>query len=456
MTHILNRRHFLSSGLGCLGSLAMASFSQPSRAQENDEYRALVLLFQFGGVDCHDVVIPYGVGEYNEYANIRSDLMSAYGDNRARSSLLQLASSGTSAAFALPPELSGMKSLFDEGTAALVGNVGPLIEPTNRDRLSAGGIVLPPRLFSHNDQQSLWQSSSPEGALAGWGGLFSDLLIAQGVSTLSDFSALTTARDRLFVTGYETAPYTASAGGLSLDLNKLVSSQTDGNLAAVYQMLRAQGESAAHILTRDLAGTTVSAFDANLEYSSILSEAPDLGVVFRSDPLGKQLERVAKIIASRQEFGVNRQVFLVGAYGYDTHSAQPLSLPNLHSRLDAGVSAFSESLKNMGIFDRVTLATASDFGRTLADNGDGTDHGWGGHQFVVGGAVNGGALYGDIPPPSFEHSQDAGRGRLIPTIAVDQYAASLGRWLGLNDDSLAQALPNLRNFSANPLANLLF
>jgi len=433
MTHLLNRRHFLSSGLGCLGSLAMASFSQPSRAQENDEYRALVLLFQFGGVDCHDVVIPYGVGEYNEYANIRSDLMSAYGDNRARSSLLQLASSGTSAAFALPPELSGMKSLFDEGTAALVGNVGPLIEPTNRDRLSAGGIVLPPRLFSHNDQQSLWQSSSPEGASAGWGGLFSDLLIAQGVSTLSDFSALTTARDRLFVTGYETAPYTASAGGLSLDLNKLVSSQTDGNLAAVYQMLRAQGESAAHILTRDLAGTTVSAFDANLEYSSILSEAPDLGVVFRSDPLGKQLERVAKIIASRQEFGVNRQVFLVGAYGYDTHSAQPLSLPNLHSRLDAGVSAFSESLKNMGIFDRVTLATASDFGRTLADNGDGTDHGWGGHQFVVGGAVNGGALYGDIPPPSFEHSQDAGRGRLIPsTVKMPGVAGSSPRSLWIS------------------------
>ena len=126
------------------------------------------------------------------------------------------------------------------------------------------------------------------------------------------------------------------------------------------------------------------------------------------------------------------------------------------SASDSDKSKMFEALKNMGIFDRVTLATASDFGRTLADNGDGTDHGWGGHQFVVGGAVNGGALYGDIPPPSFGHSQDAGRGRLIPTIAVDQYAASLGRWLGLNDDSLAQALPNLRNFSANPLANLLF
>ncbi len=455
MTHILNRRHFLSSGLGCLGSLAMASFTQPLSAQEDDDYRALVLLFQFGGVDCHDVVIPYGVGEYNEYADIRSDLMSAYGDDRARSSLLQLASSGASAGFALPPELSGMKSLFDEGTAALVGNVGPLVEPTNRDSFSARGVTLPPRLFSHNDQQSLWQSSAPEGASVGWGGLFSDLLIAQGISTASHFSALTTARDRLFVTGYETAPYTASAGGLNLDLLDVVKAQTDGNLSAVYQMLRAQGESAAHILTRDLAGSTVSAFDANLEYSAILSEAPDLGVAFQSDPVGTQLERVAKIIASRQEFGVNRQIFLVGAYGYDTHSAQPTSLPNLHRRLDAGVSAFSESMKNMGTFDRVTLATASDFGRTLADNGDGTDHGWGGHQFVVGGAVNGGSLYGDIPPPSFEHSQDAGRGRLIPTIAVDQYAASLGRWLGLDDNSLAQALPNLSNFSSNPLTDLL-
>lgn len=455
MTHILNRRHFLSSGLGCLGSLAMASFTQPLSAQEDDDYRALVLLFQFGGVDCHDVVIPYGVGEYNEYADIRSDLMSAYGGDRARSSLLQLASSGASAGFALPPELSGMKSLFDEGTAALVGNVGPLVEPTNRDSFSARGVTLPPRLFSHNDQQSLWQSSAPEGASVGWGGLFSDLLIAQGISTASHFSALTTARDRLFVTGYETAPYTASAGGLNLDLLDVVKAQTDGNLSAVYQMLRAQGESAAHILTRDLAGSTVSAFDANLEYSAILSEAPDLGVAFQSDPVGTQLERVAKIIASRQEFGVNRQIFLVGAYGYDTHSAQPTSLPNLHRRLDAGVSAFSESMKNMGTFDRVTLATASDFGRTLADNGDGTDHGWGGHQFVVGGAVNGGSLYGDIPPPSFEHSQDAGRGRLIPTIAVDQYAASLGRWLGLDDNSLAQALPNLSNFSSNPLTDLL-
>ena len=118
--------------------------------------------------------------------------------------------------------------------------------------------MLPPRLFSHNDQQSLWQSSAPEGASVGWGGLFSDLLIAQGISTASHFSALTTARDRLFVTGYETAPYTASEGGLNLDLLDVVNAQTDGNLSAVYQMLRAQGESAAHILTRDLAGSTVS------------------------------------------------------------------------------------------------------------------------------------------------------------------------------------------------------
>ena len=455
MKHPLNRRQFLSSGIGCLSSLALASLTSPVRAQVSDDYRALVLLFQFGGVDCHDTVIPYGTSEYNEYANIRSDLLSAYGDGRARSSLLQLASSGVGAEFALPPEFLGMKTLFDEGAAAVVGNIGPLVEPVTRDSYSAGGIALPPRLFSHNDQQSLWQSGSPEGASAGWGGLFSDLLSTQGISSVSDFSALTTARDRLFVTGYETVPYTASAGGLGVDLNDLAKDQANGTLADVYQMLTAQGESAAHILTRDLAATTVDAFAANIEYSSILREAPDLGVTFDSGALGNQLERVAKIIASRQQFGVNRQIFLVGAYGYDTHSSQAQTLSSLHNQLDAGVSAFSEAIKNLGIFNQVTLATASDFGRTLTDNGDGTDHGWGGHQFVVGGAVNGGVLYGDIPPPSLEHSQDAGNGRLIPTIAVDQYAASLGRWLGLDESGLAQALPNLGNFGANPLANLL-
>ena len=455
MGHRLNRRQFVSRSMGVLGSLAMASQMRPLRAQEADDYRALVLLFQFGGVDCHDVVIPYEVGGYNEYARIRSSLLTTYEGARARDNLLQLGSSGSSAAYALPPELSAFKTLFDEGTAALVGNVGPLIEPTDRASVFSGAVALPPRLFSHNDQQSVWQSSAPECAPAGWGGVFADTLVQQGIGAPSSFNTLTTARDSLFVTGYDSIPYAASSGGIELDLSTVVRDEAGGSLANVYQLLQQQGRSAPHILTRDLAQTTVDAFAANAEYLSIIADAPDLGVTFQGDRLGSQLELAAQIIASRQEFGVRRQIFLVGAYGYDTHSAQGSILPELHGQLNDGVAAFSDAMKNLGLFDQVTLATASDFGRTLAVNGDGTDHGWGGHQFVVGGAVNGGTLYGDIPPPAFEHDQDAGAGRLIPTISVEQYAASLGRWLGLDDSSLEMALPNWLNFSSQPLAGLM-
>ena len=454
MGHNIDRRQFLSTGAGLLGLLASGSFSPALRAQTvQDDYRALVLVFQFGGVDCHDVIIPYDNGAYNEYANIRASVIADHGGNRARSALLPLGSGSPD--YALPPELSAFHTLFEEGSAAVVGNLGSLVEPVNREQLTAGSVALPPRLFSHNDQQSVWQATSPEGALAGWGGIFTELMVEQGISPDSPFAALTTARDSLFVTGYDTVPYVAGSGRVRLDLAGIIANSSGGSLRSLYQALIAQGQSADHILTRDLANTTVNGFQANEEYLSIVEQAPDLGVTFADTSLGSQFERVANIIATQQQFGVKRQVFLVGAYGYDTHSYQGGLLPDLHTDLSDGVAAFTEALKNIGAFDRVTLATGSDFGRTLRANGDGTDHGWGGHHFVVGGAVNGGQLYGSIPDPTFEHSQDAGNGRLIPTIAVDQYAASLGRWLGLEDAALEFALPSWRNFSADPLSGLM-
>ena len=455
MVRHYKRRQLLSTGASLLGLLATAPYSKVLQAQTaQDDYRALVLVFQFGGVDCHDVIIPYDNGAYSAYAEIRRDVLAAHGNGRARDALLPLGSS-SSAAHAVPPELSAFHGLFEEGSAAVIGNVGPLVEPVDRSALDAGSVLLPPRLFSHNDQQSVWQATAPEGAQVGWGGLFADMITERGISPDSTFTALTTARDSLFVTGYDTLPYVAGSGRISLDLGRVVSNSSGGDLSALYAATIKQGQSAEHILTRDLANTTVDGFAANEEYLSIIEQAPDLGVIFPGTRLGDQFDRVARIIATREEFGVNRQVFLVGAYGYDTHSAQADILPGLHGDLNSGVAAFTEALKNMGVFDQVTLATASDFGRTLRANGDGTDHGWGGHHFVVGGAVNGGQLYGSIPDPIFEHVQDAGSGRLIPTIAVDQYAASLGRWLGLNDSDLEYVLPNWRNFSADPLAELM-
>lgn len=453
MSYAIDRRRFLAGGAGLLGLYASAYSPLLRSEQAADDYKALVLVFQYGGVDCHDVIIPYDSGAYNEYANIRADVLSGHGGSRARGALLPLGSGGT--AYALPPELSAFHALYEEGSAAVVGNLGPLVEPVTQDQLAAGAGALPPRLFSHNDQQSVWQATAPEGALAGWGGIFTDLMIDQGLSPGSTFSALTTARDSLFVTGYETVPYFAGSGRTQLELASLVANSAGGDLRSLYAALIEEGRSASHILARDLANITVDGFQANEEYLSILQQAPDLGVSFSQTNVSQQFEKVAKIVATREQFGVTRQVFLVGAYGYDTHSYQAGLLPGLHSELNNGVAEFVEALKNIGAYSQVTVATGSDFGRTLRANGDGTDHGWGGHHFVLGGAVNGGQLFGTIPDPTFEHAQDAGNGRLIPTISVEQYAAKLGAWMGLPDSALEFALPNWRNFNDDPLSGLL-
>lgn len=182
--------------------------------------------------------------------------------------------------------------------------------------------------------------------------------------------------------------------------------------------------------------------------------APSLTTMFPTGGFGSQLKAVAQAISARQSLGVSRQILIVGMGGYDTHSAQATSLPGLHTALDGGIVAFQQAIVELGLSNQVTLFTASDFGRTLAINGDGTDHGWGAHHFVVGGGVNGNQIIGDIPLPTFDHAQDAGGERLIPTISVEQYAAALGQWLGLSNEQVLAALPNITNFS--PLPGTLF
>ena len=451
MTYRLNRRHFLSA---CGSTLALAPFARSVLAQPSSDYRALVIIFQTGGVDCHDTVLPYDSAAYNAFAEIRAPLLDLYGQSRERNALLPLETNGSSTGFALPPELSGLKTLFDEGSAAIIGNVGPLIEPTNLDDLLAGYPNLPPRLFSHNDQQSIWQANNPEGAQFGWGGLFADAVVASGLTATSPFTTVATGSETLLLTGMDTFPFSGN-GSLNLELQGIVADSTGLSLNQLGALLTNQGQTAEHILMRDLSQMTIDAFANNRAYASATSNAPDLGVQFPGGRVGRQLENIARTIAVRDEFSINRQIFMAVAPTYDTHDFQAETLPALHTQLDTSILAFTEAMKNLGKFDDVVVATASDFGRTLSVNGDGTDHGWGGHHFVVGGAVNGGAIYGEIPDPVYNHSQDSGRGRLIPTISVDQYAAELGRWFGLTEGELDIALPNRLNFSNAPLENLL-
>ncbi len=430
---------------------ALTSFGAQA-AVDTSGYKALVCVFLRGGLDAHDVLIPTSVSEYNEYASIRASLLPTYGSARDRTQLLSL--TGTS--HGLPPDLPLLHNLYESGSLAILSNVGPLIQPTNRDAFLNNTVPLPRALFSHNDQQSTWSSFQPEGSQFGWGGFLGDAVLGAGANTLPSFTAISLAGNDVFLSGQQTFQYPIRASGGVQQINEISNpsflGSASGNAAAqdlIVEHLRAGGFDSSNLFESDVAVATRNAVDTNEAYAAAFSGAPSLNT-FPANSLGIQLRTIARTIAIRGALGADRQIFLASIGGFDTHSGQANTLTSLYNQLDGAISAFHDSMQSLGVSNDVTLFTVSDFGRTLAPNGDGTDHGWGGHQFVVGGAVNGGQVYGAIPPPEVEHSQGVRDGRLIPVTSVDQYAAGLGAWFGLDAPALDTAIPGLSNFAAPP------
>lgn len=456
----MNRRQFLKNSgvlatagsvtsLGALSS-TLASFS--AMAAPQDDYKALVCVFLHGGMDNHDTVLPYDQASYDSYASIRSSLISQYKGGRDRNKLLPLSPDNAAMfgnrAFALPPELPGISNLFQQGNGAIIANVGPLINPATKTQFEQESVPLPSRLFSHNDQQATWLSSSPEGAVYGWGGAFADAAIKGGYNTKSEFSVITTGGNDLFLTGKQAIPYQINAGKPQ-QINAL--GDADEN-QALYNALQGHFSAAnfneSNLAQKDMASALAKSSATNSSYNQALAGITPLTTQFQDNYLAEQLKGVARTIAVKEGLGVKRQVFIVSMGGFDTHSEQAKNLPQLHAALDSAITAFYTSMQEQNLSDKVTLFTASDFGRTLSANSDGTDHGWGGHHFIIGDAVKGRNIYGTMPPSELGHAQDAGNGRLIPTTSIEQMAEPLGRWFGLSDDELAQALPNLNNFSS--------
>lgn len=464
------RRTFLT-GASALSAATLAGLGSSlsafqASAAETGGYKAIVCLFFLGGMDGHDTVLPYDQASYDRYATIREPLMNQYanvqgGSTRARDRLLQLNPSNAASfggrEFALPEELSGIKGLFDSGDAAIVGNVGPLIQPLTRTQFEEESAPQPKRLFSHNDQQSTWMSSQPEGAQFGWGGRFADAALAAGANAGNrDFTTITSLGNELFLTGVDALPYQIGLDGApEIDaLNFFNGGRDTPEGEAIYQKLRDHFEAmdfnSTNLIDRDVSNAMRTALTTNETFNEAFESIQPFATAFPGHFLGQQLQAVANTIAIRDALFMSRQVFFVAIGGFDTHSSQVTDLPALQREIDGGVVAFYQAMQELGLGSDVTLFTASDFGRTLAINGDGTDHGWGNHHFVVGDAVQGGQIYGDMPPYDFGHDQDAGSGRLIPTTSVEQFAEPLGRWFGLNDTEIAAALPNLTNFGAGP------
>ena len=444
---------------------ALQHFSA-AHAADTSGYKALVCVFFFGGLDHYDTVFPYDQASYDQLVGARQTLFDQYGGARSRDQLLPLSPDNAAnfggREFALAPQLSGLQTLFANGNAAIVGNVGPLIAPTTKLQIDNETAILPPRLFSHNDQQSTWQASAPEGAQFGWGGRFADAVLdAGGNGGGQEFTTITTVGNELFLTGTRASPYQVSVGGAASV--RALDSQEDfrdfENGENLYQAMRrhfrAEDFSSPHLIRSDVANAIGSSFDANELFNNVLGDRNRVLTAFPQSSLGTQLKAVAETIAVRSELQTSRQVFFVGTGGFDTHSAQAQSLPALQADFDASIKAFFDATVELGRSSDVTLFTASDFGRTLAANGDGTDHGWGSHQFIVGGGVNGRQIYGDMPETIFDTEFDVGSGRSLPTTAVEEVAAPLGEWFGLSPTELGNALPNLPNFSDRPALPLL-
>ncbi len=445
-----SRREFLkrASALSFAGTatpfaLNLASIGSAS-AQVAGGYRAVVCLFLFGGNDHTNTIIPYDQTEYNEYFNSRPDIALMRND-LAGTATAPVASQG-GRSFAFHPSLTSLKGLYASGNLAVVANVGPLIEPTTKTQYQNRSVPLPPKLFSHNDQQSVWQANTAvgEGARLGWGGRMGDMLASQ--NGLPIFTAVSAAGNTVFLSGENVLQYQMSTSG-AINIRGISGSLFGSSSASsLYQQLITRNSS--HLFEDELGNVISRSIDSNALLSSSLPPASQfMTPVPSGNRLASQLNIVARMIFARGSLGTSRQVFFVSQGGFDNHDFLLDRHGGLMQTLDEAIGAFYGWLGEMSMENNVTLFTASDFGRTLTSNGDGSDHGWGAHHFVVGGAVQGGDIYGTFPQVAFGTPEDVRQGNLLPSTSVDQYAATFARWLGVTDTNVPDVIPNIVNFS---------
>ena len=454
----LSRREFLkrASALSFAGTAApfalnLASIGAAS-AQVVGGYRAVVCLFLFGGNDHTNTIIPYDQAEYDEYFNSRPDIAIMRNDLAATATAPVTSQGGRS--FAFHPSLSSLKALYDAGNLAVMANVGPLIEPTTLTQYQNRSVALPPKLFSHNDQQSVWQANTAvgEGARLGWGGRIGDLLASQ--NGLPIFTAVSAAGNTVFLSGQNVLQYQISTSG-AINIRGISGSQFGSSSAAdLYRQLITRSSS--HLFEDELGNITSRSIDSNALLSSSLPPASQFMTPIPSgNRLASQLNIIARMIFARGSLGANRQVFFVSMGGFDNHDYLLDRHGSLMQDLDGAIGAFYSWLQEMSMENNVSVFTASDFGRTLTSNGDGSDHGWGAHHFVVGGGVRGGDIYGTFPQVAFNTPEDVRQGNLLPSTSVDQYAATFARWLGVSDANMFDVLPNIVNFSPRYIDFLL-
>ena len=426
--------------LGAVSSASAQSTKSAGGTVGDDEYRALVCILLAGGNDSFNMLVPTGSSEYGNYAAVRGDLA------LAQSALLPLGSSGVPGrSFGLHPGMPEVQALYDQGDLAFVANVGTLVEPVTLSTYEAGSASLPLGLFSHSDQIAQWQTALPDQrSVTGWGGRLADVLSELNGSQQISMN-ISVAGSNLFQNGSQTVEFSVSPAGGAVTIDGY-----EGD--SVLDQLRTVGidslmnDRYKNLFETAYADKVRSAIDGNKLFEQALGAAPVLTTQFSAAPLSQSLRMVAQTIAAREQLDMKRQTFFVLLGGWDHHDEtlgnQADMLPLVSQALDQLYAATVE----MGVEDQVTTFTISDFGRTLTSNGRGSDHAWGGNQIVMGKAVKGGQIYGDYPSLYAGNPLDVGRGRLIPTTAVDEYFCELALWAGVDASQLDLVLPNLDRF----------
>ena len=472
-------------------------------AQTAPDYKAVVCLFLFGGNDAYNMVLPTDAASWSAYTATRNQapdpiallapgiapVGTAMAGSPARlGGVLPIAPiNNQGRSFALHPLMGSLQTLFNvDRRLAILPNIGPLVVPTTKAQYGQASHPKPASLFSHNDQQNTWQALAPEGVTRGWGGRIGDVIASQ--NTRAVFTSVSAAGNAVWLAGQSVQQYQVGTNGavrLGADSGGRVYGSTD--VAAALERITSRSRGT-HVFETDMADINARSIAAESTLRTALKAASDplFGTAPASgtynannDPklqydnpltgarsangLAQQFQVVARMIeagmrADGTGTGAKRQVFFVSLGGFDTHDLQNRNQADLMARLAHALSYFDTTLGNLGARNNVTTFTASDFGRTFTSNGDGTDHGWGSHHFVMGGAVRGGDVYGRLPTlgvkngnnNNFDSSADQlGNGSLLPEVSVDQLGATLGRWFGVSDSTLLEIFPNLANFDAS-------
>jgi uncharacterized protein (DUF1501 family) len=482
---IVNRRTFLRRSLtaalggtalySALGNLkVMAAAAKLAKGIPGD-YRALVCVFLYGGNDSFNTISPWNTTNPN-LAGSRNTF-AIYSGARPAMALTQpqlqsmaltpVAGGDTDpgASYGLHPQMPELRDLFNDAVSprlAIVPNVGTLLGPITQAEYQANPALAPPQLFSHDDQANFWQTSRPDDANAdGWGGRIADLLYASNPGQQLPMT-MSLSSQSLFQRGSIVDQYVlqaCSGDGSSCGVTELdyVGAYQNELGTQTFNALMAE-DVQAHMFERAYGNATRRSIASYERLGEVLSPLPVWTTPFPTTSLGQQLRQVANLINVRGSgpdgLDMRRQIFFVSAGGYDTHDSQLDVHPNLLGDLSRSMHAFYRATQQMGIANGVTTFTASDFGRTISTNGDGTDHGWGGHQFVLGGAVNGGRYFGRMNSLAQNNNpDDAGYGQIIPTTGVDQYAATLAAWFGVPTGDLGLLFPRLGEYDT---ANLGF